>query len=99
MMRAESAPRKVYSRNGVTHICFQGLYFKPAKGQTKIDPEREVNHIEALDRAGGKARIALHQKVGGKTITETWLQTEVPVQGHRKKQGRKRASRVPSATA
>ena len=88
MMRAQGAPRKVYTRNGVTHICFQGLYFRAPKG-SKIDPEREVNHIEPLDKSGGKHRISLTQKVQGKNLTETWVEGEVPVQG-RRKQGRKR---------
>src|SRR5579871_1024665 len=96
MMRAQGDARKVYTRNGVTHICFQGFYFKPPK-TSKIDPDREVNHIEPLDKAGGKHRIALHQKVGGKTVTETWVECEVPVQG-RRKQG-KRAAKRQGATA
>jgi hypothetical protein len=92
MMRAQAAPRKVYTRNGVTHICFQGLYFRAPKG-SKIDPEREVNHIESLDKSGGKHRISLTQKVQGKNVTETWVEGEVPVQG-RRKQGRRSQGRA-----
>jgi len=92
MMRAQDAGRKVYTRNGVTHLCFQGLYFRAPKG-SKIDPDREVTKVEALDKAGGKHRIAVTQRVQGKNVTENWSEGEVPVQG-RRKQGRRSQGRA-----
>lgn len=105
MMRAQGDARKVYTRNGITHLCFQGYYFRAPKG-SKIDPDREV-HQEELPKAGGKARIAVTQRVGGKNVTETWTEGDVPVQGRRpqgrkkpaRKQGRKRAQGAPAPAA
>lgn len=94
MMRAQGAPRKVYTRNGVTHLCFQGIYFRAPKG-SKIDPEREVSKVEVLDGAGGKARIAVTQRVQGKNVTENWSEGSVPV--NPRKQGRRKQG--PAATA
>jgi len=91
MMRAQGAPRKVYTRNGVTHVCFQGIYFRAPKA-SRIDPEREVSKIEVLDKSGGKHRVGVTQRVAGKNVTETWHEGSVPVQGRRKKQGKRQAS-------
>lgn len=78
MMRAQDAPRKVYTRNGVTHVLFQGACFK-APRDSKINHEREVSKIEALPKVAGRARIAVTQRVAGKNHTETWVQTQVTV--------------------
>lgn len=78
MMRAQSAPRRVYSRNDVVHVTYGGVTFAPGKEGTKIDLAKEVK-IEVLDPAGGKKRIQVTQRVGQKSVKETWRETKVPV--------------------
>jgi hypothetical protein len=78
MMRAQSDPRRVYNRNDVVHVCYGGVYFSPGNGGTQINTDREVR-IEVLDSAGGRKRIQVKQRVGQKTVTETWREAKVPV--------------------
>ena len=76
-MRSSTAPRRIYTRSGTNLLCFGGLYFAPpGKGETKINPEREV-HVEVLDRAGGKAHVEVSQKVGGKKVAEKWNEKHI----------------------
>lgn len=71
-MRSQSDGRRVYTRGGTVVVCYGGAYFgPPANKETAINPEKEVS-IEVLDKAGGKARIKVTQKSGGKKISETW---------------------------
>lgn len=71
-MRSSTAPRRIYVRAGLPVVCYGGLYFgPPANKESKINVEKEVT-IEVLEKAGGKARIAVTQKVGGKKVTENW---------------------------
>jgi hypothetical protein len=71
-MRSSTSPRCVYVRAGSPIVCYGGLYFgPPANKKTKIDAEKEVT-IEVLEKSGGKARIAVTQKVGKNKVTETW---------------------------
>lgn len=79
MMRAQTDPRRVYSRNDVVHVCYGGVYYSPGKdGKTEINTDREVK-IEQLDAIAGKNRISVTQRVGQKTVKETWRETKVPV--------------------
>jgi hypothetical protein len=78
MMRAQDAPRKVYTRNGLTHVCFQGITFR-APRISQITPEKEIIHIEPAPRIGGKARVIVSQRHSGKLLKETWTECDVPV--------------------
>lgn len=78
MMKAQTEPRKIYTRNGVTHILYGGVTFGPGKGETFINPEKEVK-IEVLDPVAGRKRIQVKQMVNKKTRTEVWQQVKVPV--------------------
>lgn len=78
MMKAETDPRRVYNRNGVTHVCFKGTYFAPAK-KTRIDLEGEVK-IEAMPKSGGRLRIQVKQRKGKANVVETWREATVPVE-------------------
>lgn len=91
-MRAHNAPRRVYTRNGLTVLCFGGLYFGPGRDGTKVNTEREVK-FEVIEPAGGRKRIQVTQKVGKATVKETWRETTVPIK-HRK-QAKAEAARPP----
>lgn len=77
-MRAQSDPRRVYSRNAVTHVLYGGVAFGPGKEGTSVNVEREVR-IAVLDPAGGRKRVEVTQRVGQRTVKETWRQVTVPV--------------------
>lgn len=71
-MRSQSDGRRVYPRGGSVVVCYGGVYFGPAANKdTAINHEKEVS-IEVLDKSGGKSRIKVTQKVGGKKVSETW---------------------------
>lgn len=71
-MRSTTSPRRIYVRSGSPVVCYGGIYFGPkANTESTINVEKEVT-IEVLDKAGGKARIAVTQKVGKNKVTETW---------------------------
>lgn len=71
-MRSSTAPRRIYTRHGSPIVCYGGIYFgPPANKESKLDSNKEVT-IEVLEKSGGKARIAVTQKVGGKKVTENW---------------------------
>lgn len=89
-MRANTDPRRVYTRAGIPLVCFGGIYFGLGKGETKIDTDREVK-LEVLSPAGGRKRIEVKQKQGGKTVTETWTEQHIKF-GTRAKKSTKRAS-------
>jgi len=78
MMRAQTDPRRIYTRNDITHVCFKGTHFSPGREGTALDAAREVK-LEELPAAGGKQRVEVTQRVGGKNVKETWRQVEVPV--------------------
>ncbi len=71
-MRSSSSPRRIYTRAGSPIVCYGGVYFgPPANKESKINAEKEVT-IEVLEKSGGKARIAVTQKVGKTKVTENW---------------------------
>lgn len=83
MMRAVSDPRRIYSRNGVTHVCWRGTYFAPGK-TTEVDIDKEVT-IEEAPTTKGRLRVTVTQRRGKKpALTETWSQVQVPVEHRRK---------------
>lgn len=81
-MRSKNAPRRVYTRNGLTLLSYGGLFFAAGKEGTKVNPEREVR-FEVIDPAGGRKRVEVTQKVGSKTVKEVWRETALVVK-HRK---------------
>lgn len=77
MMKTASAPRRIYSRNDVTHVCFDGRTFGPA-GDSTLSLAHPVT-IEKLESDGGRARVEVTQKrKGQKTVVETWRSVSVP---------------------
>ena len=79
-MKSASSPRRIYSRNGITHVCFAGKYCAPAKGETTLDMEGTVTIEETEGNAKSKkAQVIVTQKKKGKAaITETWQSVKVP---------------------
>jgi len=77
MMKTASAPRRIYSRNDVTHVCFDGRTFGPV-GESVLSLEHPVT-IEKLESDGGRARVSVTQKRKGQpTKSETWRSVNVP---------------------
>jgi hypothetical protein len=80
MMKSATAPRRIYVRNGITHVCFAGKTFAPPKGETTLDLEGTVTIEETEGNAKTKkAQVILTQKKKGKAaLTETWQSVKVP---------------------
>lgn len=77
MMKTPSAPRRIYVRNAVTHVCFDGRTFAPT-GESTLSLDYPVT-CEKLESDGGRARVAVTQKrKGQKTLVETWRSIAVP---------------------
>lgn len=77
MMKTASAPRRIYVRNAVTHVCFDGRTFGPV-GESTLSLDHPVT-IEKLESDGGRARVEVTQKrKGQKTIVEAWRTVNVP---------------------
>jgi hypothetical protein len=77
MMKTASAPRRIYVRNSVTHVCFDGRTFGPV-GESALSLDFPVT-LEKLESDGGRARIQVTQKrKGQKTLVETWRTVNVP---------------------
>lgn len=77
MMKTASAPRRIYTRNDVVHVCFSGKYFGPS-GETELSLDHPVT-LELLESDGGRARVQVVQKRKGQsTRTETWRSVNVP---------------------
>lgn len=76
MMKESTSPRKIYTRNGVTHVCFAGYFFGPGKAESAINTEKPIK-CEPID--GDEKHIQVTQRVGkGKPVTETWGVVKVP---------------------
>lgn len=77
MMKTASAPRRIYSRNDVTHVCFDGRTFGPT-GASELSLSHPVT-IEKLESDGGRARVSVTQKRKGQpTVVENWRTVNVP---------------------
>lgn len=77
-MKSSESPRRIYTRNGVVHVCFEGKTYAPAKGETALDMDYDVvcAHLES---DGGKARIEVTQKKAKKAaVKEQWRSVQVP---------------------
>lgn len=75
MMKDSNAPRRVYTRNDVIHVCFGGKTFAPVGGDTEIKVGAHVK-VEVGDN--GSATITW-KRPKQKAITETWKARKVPV--------------------
>lgn len=72
-MKSTNAPRRVYTRNGVTHILFAGDVFG-TKDESKISTKYPVK-VEG----NGDGTITLTQRAPKKAgVTEKWGKVKVP---------------------
>jgi len=77
MMKTASAPRRIYSRNNVTHVCFEGRTFGPG-AESELTLDLPVT-CEKLESDGGRARVQVSQRrPGQKTLVESWRSISVP---------------------
>lgn len=78
MMKTTNAPRKIYVRNGITHVCFEGRTYGPQGGETGLSLDHPVT-LEHLKSDGGRARVTVTQKRKGKAnAAEAWRSVAVP---------------------
>lgn len=77
MMKSSTAPRRVYPRSGSLVICYAGMYFGPKANSASVIPDGASVRCVSLPASHGKRRLEVKARVGGKTITETWIQTPV----------------------
>lgn len=76
-MKTASAPRRIYTRNDVVHVCFSGKYFGPGS-ESALSIEHPVT-LELMESDGGRARVQVTQKRKGQaTVTEVWRSINVP---------------------
>lgn len=73
-MKTADAPRRVYTRNDVIHVCYAGKTFAPVGGNTDIAVGSMVT-CEQVD--GGKLTVTF-KKPKQKAIVETWHSRKVP---------------------
>jgi len=72
-MKSTSSPRRVYSRNGYTHVLYAGDVFG-IKGESKINTKFPVR-IEG----NGDGSITVTQRAPKKAgVSETWTKVRVP---------------------
>lgn len=77
MMKTSTSPRRIYARNGITHICYEGRNYAPM-GETEFDLDHSVT-CEKVKSDGGRARVAVTQvRQGVVAKTETWRSVKVP---------------------
>lgn len=77
-MKSSESPRRIYTRNGIVHVCFEGKTYAPTKGETTLDMDYDVTCAH-LESDGGKARIEVTQKKAKKAaVKESWRSVQVP---------------------
>jgi hypothetical protein len=70
-----TTPRKVYRRNGITHICFEGQHFAPETGESAFSLKHPVTRVTVV----GATILEVAQSVNRKkAAVETWVAVEVP---------------------
>lgn len=77
MMKTTSDPRRIYFRNNITHVCFNGLTFgAPVKSTVSLNFPVT---IEKLKSDGGRARVQVTQRrEHQKALIEIWRTVYVP---------------------
>ena len=76
-MKTSTTPRRIYTRNAVTHVLFEGRTFgAPADSELSLD---YTVTCESMPSDGGRARVQVTQKrKGQKTLVEAWRTVTVP---------------------
>ena len=73
-MKTSSEPRRVYTRNNVTHVLFAGSVYGP-KGESEI-PNGAVVKCEVSST--GKTCVVTRKRPGNEPTVETWYTVDVP---------------------
>jgi hypothetical protein len=72
-MKSVSSPRRVYCRNGVTHVLYAGAVFG-----TKADSAINTDHPVKI-AGNGDGSITVTQRLPKrKGVSETWTKVNVP---------------------
>lgn len=87
-MKTESpkspTPRRLYLRNGFTHLCFEGRHYG-TKGKSALDLSKPVT-CTPVKSDGGRGRVLVTQG----EASETWRSVAVP-------RGVRKATKAPKA--
>jgi hypothetical protein len=71
MMKTSTSPRRLYVRNAIVHLCFDGRYFG-ATAATEMNMKLPVTCVK-LPSDGGRSRVEVTQKRPGQTtLVEVW---------------------------
>ena len=76
-MKSASAPRRVYSRNSVTHTLYAGDTFG-TKEESKIVASADESLFVKIVGNGDGTITVTQRKPGKKGVTETWGKVRVP---------------------
>ncbi len=76
-MKSTSAPRRVYSRNGVVHTLYAGDTFG-TKDDSKIVPSADSKLFVKIVGNGDGTITVTQRKPGKAGVTETWSKVKVP---------------------
>jgi hypothetical protein len=79
MMKSNSTPRRVYTRNNTIHVLFAGKTFGPGSEKTNIAVGNNVKcEITDIDAKDGKHCHVTKKVVGKKGVAEVWHTVTVP---------------------
>lgn len=72
-MKHKDAPRKVYTRCGIIHVCYEGALYAPdPDARTDVRLDRSVTL--APSRGAG---LLIRQNQGGAHVSETWYKRDI----------------------
>lgn len=76
-MKNASAPRRVYSRNGIVHTLFAGDTFG-TKADSVITPSADPKLFVKIVGNGDGTITVSQRKPGKKGVSETWGKVKMP---------------------
>jgi len=79
MKKAYNAPRRLYVRKGVAHVCYTGTIYGTDAETTKVDPAGEV---KCEVREDGTC-VVKQRKPHAKGVTETWSKVRIPTKARK----------------
>lgn len=78
-MKNPNAPRRVYCRKNVLHVCYNGRFYGSNADKSELTVDHPIT-VSPLPSDGGKARVQVTQKRKGKpTLVETWRTVQIGV--------------------
>jgi hypothetical protein len=76
-MKTANAPRRVYVRNGVTHVLYAGTVFG-TKGETQVKTSVPVKIVGNGDQTVTVSQKTRSHRGPTKTVSEVWSAARVP---------------------